>query len=691
MSARKFSVTQSGVTRKFRVEWGGVVSLNGVIISDVELENPKDGQGWLESTTGIVYYWDATQEVWVALPPTGESEPQEPAAHASTHATGGDDELTPGDIGAMANTNDAVNAAIATDPAATRAAAGAATSFHLIVKDAPFNAVGDGVADDTAAIQAALDSAGPARSVYVPAGIYKLTDTLVFKRAGTTLYGDGQYSTEIVQSDPTKHGIAWVGYDGIGIGSDSTQQCDIRHLALTGPGGDASTGSAIFARKEGTDNFLTAISTFESLRITGFKEGVFATNWAKLVVRDCRFLNCQYSLRLRKADTFIVENCAMGAASVTSETVGILMEKAAGVTIGGNGGNFGGIVTIGEFGDLDRFIQMDAGSLTVIEPNLERVGIGEGQCVVYLQGRTQFRWVGGRIENGPGVSPQAYIRVKCVGSGEDAGVIPTVSIDGMNLGAGGWRAVEFFGDLNYLGTVISNTGSLPIVYTATEAGAALISTSSGTIARYGSSTIFNLGAGSRGNSYFVPIADASAGNDALLVVARNKANAYARRDLINDNLTKILYSSAALLSSAAGAETTLLAYNVPAYAAAEIGWEIRIRVVGRFANNTNSKRIRLSLDNPSFYQFYDSGSAAYQNSAFVIEGTYHVRAASQNAMTAVCISDDVLVMPKITAPENYSPSFDAAKDFKILTTGVAAGDVKIHSVRIVAVKGSAEF
>jgi hypothetical protein len=48
---------------------------NAVIISETPLIDPVDGQGWLDSTTGIVSYWDATQEVWVALPPTGESEP----------------------------------------------------------------------------------------------------------------------------------------------------------------------------------------------------------------------------------------------------------------------------------------------------------------------------------------------------------------------------------------------------------------------------------------------------------------------------------------------------------------------------------------------------------------------------------------------------------------------------------------
>jgi hypothetical protein len=402
---------------------------------------------------------------------------------------------------------------------------------------------------------------------------------------------------------------------------------------------------------------------------------------------DTEFNDCATAAKLVKADTFYFGNVSMGAANLSSNTVGYSIERSSGVPAGPN---FGGVIMNGEYGDMNRFIHMTGGSVTVIEPNIERVAMGAGQCVVYMQGYSALRWLGGRIENGPGTSPQAYIRVRCQNSGDDPGTIPSLSIDGINTGAGGWRVVEFFGDLNYQGSV-SSTSQLPIVYTATEAGTALVSTATGAIPAFGSGSPHAINSTYRGRPFFVPFTDADAGNDSLVIVARDKANQYARRGLINDNLQKVLYSSAALLSSAAGAETALLTYNIPAYAAADIGWEIRIRVVGRFANNTNNKRIRLSLDNPSFYQIYDSGSAAYQNSAFVLEGTYHVRAVGQNALTVTCISDDALVMPKIYAPEGYSPSHDVAKDFKILTTGVAAADVKIHSVRVVAVKGSSEY
>lgn len=60
-----------------------------------------------------------------------------------------------------------------------------------------FGAVGDGVADDTTAIQAAIDSSASGLTVYFPAGIYKTTNTLLFKRNSVKLIGDGFGITRI--------------------------------------------------------------------------------------------------------------------------------------------------------------------------------------------------------------------------------------------------------------------------------------------------------------------------------------------------------------------------------------------------------------------------------------------------------------------------------------------------------------
>lgn len=71
------------------------------------------------------------------------------------------------------------------------------TTYSMIA-GAPFNvldfgAVGDGVADDTAAIQAAIDSVGSNGAVFFPVGTYKITSTLNYAGANAnaiTLYSD---------------------------------------------------------------------------------------------------------------------------------------------------------------------------------------------------------------------------------------------------------------------------------------------------------------------------------------------------------------------------------------------------------------------------------------------------------------------------------------------------------------------
>jgi len=114
---RILSVTIDGQTRVLNVSTGvgppgppGSIE-SAVIVSDTPPINPEDGSGWLDSTTGIVSYWDEAQQVWVAIPPTGEtSVPVE--LHAETHATGGGDPLAPSDIGAQPAGDYATNTAL---------------------------------------------------------------------------------------------------------------------------------------------------------------------------------------------------------------------------------------------------------------------------------------------------------------------------------------------------------------------------------------------------------------------------------------------------------------------------------------------------------------------------------------------------------------------------------------------------
>jgi PKD repeat protein len=71
--------------------------------------------------------------------------------------------------------------------------------ISINVKEAPFNAAGNGTHDDTAALQSAINSCSPGYAVYVPSGTYKITSSLRLK-SGVAVRGDGSPATKIVSS-----------------------------------------------------------------------------------------------------------------------------------------------------------------------------------------------------------------------------------------------------------------------------------------------------------------------------------------------------------------------------------------------------------------------------------------------------------------------------------------------------------
>ena len=79
-----------------------------------------------------------------------------------------------------------------------------------------FGAVGDGVTDDTTAIQAAINSG--AKNIYLPAGTYKTSATLLVSGSGITIYGDGIAGTILLPNLTVTAGIT---IGGVNVGDSS--------------------------------------------------------------------------------------------------------------------------------------------------------------------------------------------------------------------------------------------------------------------------------------------------------------------------------------------------------------------------------------------------------------------------------------------------------------------------------------
>lgn len=63
-----------------------------------------------------------------------------------------------------------------------------------------FGAIGDGVADDTTAIQTALNTVASGEALYFPTGNYKITSQLTFSTNNVCIYGEGSTQTIITYS-----------------------------------------------------------------------------------------------------------------------------------------------------------------------------------------------------------------------------------------------------------------------------------------------------------------------------------------------------------------------------------------------------------------------------------------------------------------------------------------------------------
>jgi hypothetical protein len=145
---------------------------------------------------------------------------------------------------AIQTTTGAVDASIVSyDPPFTGSVATnveAKLSEYVSVKD--FGAVGDGVADDTAEIQAAIDAAPEGGAIYFPNGTYAISAALIVDKA-ITLYGDGPGKwydslggSIIKQTDITENVFTLrASLAQYAFGQYGLNNVNFRDLAITGP------------------------------------------------------------------------------------------------------------------------------------------------------------------------------------------------------------------------------------------------------------------------------------------------------------------------------------------------------------------------------------------------------------------------------------------------------------------------
>ena len=201
--------------------------------------------------------------------------------------------------------------------------------FREFVSVRDFGAVGDGVTDDTAAIQAALnaakgaDNTGAGRSVFslyfpsVSNGFYKITDTLVIDGThGLVIYGDGA----LTKRGANNATIRWYGTKskpvfqvkgGTGIPSNPNFYITIRDLTISGyrtrlprkgkmPVDLALSGIHFGNLKGENDNTMCRRAIVENVQISNCRFGIWSgnperknTDHAAVLITGCFTSNAQ--------------------------------------------------------------------------------------------------------------------------------------------------------------------------------------------------------------------------------------------------------------------------------------------------------------------------------------------------------------------------------------------------------------
>lgn len=137
----------------------------------------------------------------------------------------------------------------------------------LNVKD--YGAVGDGLVDDSAAIQAALSSG---QHVYIPTGYYLINSPLTFRQAGQMVSGDGRNQTRLIVN-PTFD----LSVQGVLIFASGEEGPQLEDFGIYFDQPDTSDRNALIQYPVAIYAVNTARFTLTSLKITNAMNGIDMT------------------------------------------------------------------------------------------------------------------------------------------------------------------------------------------------------------------------------------------------------------------------------------------------------------------------------------------------------------------------------------------------------------------------------
>src|SRR5260221_5808410 len=192
-----------------------------------------------------------------------------------------------------------------------------------------FGAVGDGVADDTAAIQAAINSFGnayvnKAGGIFLPRGIYKISSSITINnQSGFKIEGAGKYLTVIQAAAGAAALPLFKFIDGA--------YCSVKGMSIYALSSGAQIGSAIECAVAATIQPTPQGMIFEELYIDGQQGGGFSSgirftaaigqdnNNERSFIKNCDFFKCgtgisieHYNSLLHQILAGVIQGCGVG-------------------------------------------------------------------------------------------------------------------------------------------------------------------------------------------------------------------------------------------------------------------------------------------------------------------------------------------------------------------------------------------
>lgn len=248
-------------------------------------------------------------------------------------------------------------------------------SFLSVVNPTSFGAVGDNLADDTAALQAAFDYAGysngASKLVHIPAGRYKCTTGLVIPKANELhILGDdsGDGDTTILDFSSAAASVNGLTFSSLHAANGGICGLQIEGISVMGRTNGA-TGHGIFLGDPGytTNSNFGPIGRFGMIRncnVSGFADGISLYDWETCLIDHCGvYYNTNICIHLVRADSCVIRDCQVGWGLYNNTTT----------ALGNFGYSLGVHVYGGEWGNCLRRLWQDGGVTIWYGGNCENV------------------------------------------------------------------------------------------------------------------------------------------------------------------------------------------------------------------------------------------------------------------------------------------------------------------------------